>query len=304
MNERDGIKQAFDLRFRSLRFQAGSRRAVLGRALGKEEPVMKKKMSAALAFAIALALTLATALAAVAVLYSDNAAKINLAREALYETYKLTPKTLGLFTQDGREENGVYTLTWTCNTYHPSLTGVYTTVVKDGKATASWSYDDVDKSVYDSGALSAPVWGPKQLEASFASKEEASGYSLALDAKDRENGVAETTGHKSEPLADGERIWQGEILREAEPGANDLPVERAYAIAVQALVTDFGMDEDVIAANTATLDEAFLLREDGSGVWDIGLYLIIDGVDYDCAVRLDSVTGEVLTIDVWTGGNG
>ena len=304
MNEKLDMKQMFDRHFRSLRFQDAGRQTVMDRAHGKEEPVMKKKMSVALAVAIVLTLTLVTALAAVAVMHSDQANKVNLSREALYEKYGLTPKTLGLFVCEGGEENGEYTLTWNCNTYHPSLTGVYTTVVKNGKATAAWTYDDTDQAVYDSGALSAPVWGHKQLEASFADKEKASGYSLALSAQDRENEINETPDHVSEPLADVEWIWQDEILHEAEPGENDLSAEQAYAIAVQALVEDFGMDADEIAANTAILEEDFLLRENGNGVWDICLYLILDGVDYDCAVWLDGATGEVLTIDVGTGGNG
>jgi len=155
-----------------------------------------------------------------------------------------------------------------------------------------------------SGALPAPVCGSKQLEASFANKGEASGYSLALSARDQETEGNETAGKASDPAAGVEWIWQNETLHEAEPGENDLPAEQAYAIAVQALIEDFGMDADEITANTATLEENFLLRENGSGVWDIYIYLILDGVDYDCSVWLDGATGEVLTIDVGTGGNG
>ncbi len=304
MNEKRNMKQAFDLHFRSLHFQAGSRRTVLDRALGKETPVMKKKMSMALAIALTLTLTLVTALAAVTVLHSDTANKVNLARKALYQKYGLTPETLGMFPYEGSENNGVYTLTWTCNTYNASLTGTYTTVVKDGAATASWSYDDTDPSVYASGALSAPVWGQRQLEAALRDPETASQYSLALDKLDRENETDETTGPVSEQPADVTWIWQDEILHEVQPGANDLTAEQAYAVAVQALVEDFGMDADEIAANTVTLEENFLLRENGSGVWDVCICLILDGVDYGCAVWLDGATGEVLTIDVLTGGNG
>jgi hypothetical protein len=303
MNEKHDMKQVFDLHLSSLRFQAASRKTVLEKALGKEEPVVKRKTSVALVFALVLTLLAVTALAAVAVLHSDNANKVNLAREALYQKYGLTPETLGMFPYEGSEVNGTYTLTWTCNTYNASLTGTYITIVKDGVATASWSYDNVDPSVYDSEALSAPIWGHLQLEAALKNPEVAGEYSRALDRLDRENKTNETPGHVSEPLADGERFWQNEILHEAQPGANDLTAEKAYEIAVQAFVEDFGIDREVLIAG-ALQDETFLLRENGRSVWDIGIYVMLNGVESDCVVRLDGETGEVLSIDVLTGGNG
>jgi len=303
MNEKRALKRVFDQHLSSLRFQPGSRQVVINRTLGKEAPVMKKKMSLAMVFALVLALMIVTALAAVAVLHSDNANTVNLAREALYQKYGLTPETLGMFPYEGSEVNGAYTLTWTCNTYHASLTGIYVTVVKDGVATASWSYDNVDPSVYASGALSAPVWGQRQLEAALRNPDVASEYSRALDQQDRENNPIETLGHASEPLADGERIWQDEILHEAQPGANDLTAEKAYEIAVQAFAEDFGIDREALTAS-ALQDETFLLRENGRGVWDISFDVMLNGVESECVVRLDGATGEVLSIDVLTGGNG
>lgn len=303
MNEKHTVQEVFDQHLSSLRFQPESRRVVMERALGKEEKVMKKKLSAALVFALALALMAAVALAAAVVMRSERTVNINLAREALYEKYGLTLKTLGLFVFEGREEKDGFTLTWTCNTFHPSLTGVYTTVEKDGKAEAAWSYDDVDKAVYDSGDLSASVWGCKQLEASFANKEKAAEYSLALYRQDRENGKSTSPYTAQVPLGQGERYWQDEIIRAAEPGANDLTRDQAYAIAVQVLSEDFGMDKNSLAAGVIT-DGSFHARANGKTLWDISIYVTIDGVEYDCVVRLDGATGEVLSVDVLTGGNG
>lgn len=303
MNERRDLKQVFDQHLSSLRFQPGSRQAVIDRTLGKEATVMKKKMSVAMVFTLVLALMIVTALAAVAVLHSDNASTVNLAREALYQKYGLTPETLGMFPYEASEANGAYTLTWTCNTYHASLIGIYVTVVKDGVATASWSYDNVDPSVYASGALSAPVWGQRQLEAALKNPDVASEYSRALDQQDRENNPNETPECTSEPLAAGERIWQNEILREAQPGAEDMTAEKAFETAVQAFAEDFGIDREILTASALT-DETFLLRENGRGVWDISFSVILNDVESECVVRLDGATGEVLSIDVLTGGNG
>jgi hypothetical protein len=296
--------QVFNRHLSSLRFQADSRRKVLDRALGKEEPVMKKKLSIALVLGMVLMLAGITAVAAIAVRYSENANKINLAREALYEKYGLTPQTLGLFVEEAREENGAYLSTWTCNTFHPTLTGVYSTVVVDGQATASWTYDDVDKAVYESGDFSAPIWGQKQLEASFSKREEASEYSSAIYDADRASGVviAPDNGPPVK-LEKGERYWQGEVLHPAEPTADALTGEEAFDIAVQALVERFGMDKISLEAGYIR-DQSFLTRENGGTIWDIGIFVTVDGVQYDCVVRLDGITGEVLSADAGTGGNG
>jgi hypothetical protein len=303
MNEKQDMKQIFDRHLSSLHFHAVSCRTVMDRVYEKEEPATKKKMSVTLVVALVLTLTIVAALAAVVVMHSDTASKVNLAREALYEKYDLTPQTLGMFVYESHEENGKYTLIWTCDTYHPSLTGIYTTVVKDGVATASWSYDDVDKSVYDSGDLSAPVWGYRQLEAAFKNKEAASEYSLALYQQDDENGTSAVPYVTPEPLDDGEQLWQGEILRAAEPGANDLPVDQAYEIAVQALIEDFDLDRESIDEGYIEC-ENFLARENGGTLWDISIYVTIDDIQEECVVRLDGASGEILSIDVSTGGNG
>ena len=304
MNEKHDMKQVFDQNLSSLRFQAESRQAVIDRALRKEEPVMKKKMSVALVFTISLVLVAVTALAAIIVIRSDEANKINLSREALYDKYQLTPQTLGLFQYEGKEVNGEYNLTWTASgTFHPALTGIYTTIVKDGSAEASWSYDDVDKSVYDSGDFSAPVWGYKQLEASFIDRETASEYSLALYAQDSEK----PEYIPPRLLGEGEVYWNnGEVIRVAEPGANDLTRAQAYEIAIQAFAEDYGkygIDVESIAANV-DVDEGFYTRESGQTLWIFWAYVTNDAVEYECGITLDGASGEVLTIDVLTGGNG
>ena len=303
MSEKHALKQVFDRHLSTLRFQPGSRQAVIDRTLGKEVPVVKKKMSVALVFTMVLALMIVTALAAVAVLHSDNASKVNLAREALYQKYGLTPETLGMFPYEGSEANGTYTLTWTCYTYNASLTGIYMTDVKDGVATASWSYDTVDPSVYASGDLSAPVWGQLQLEAALRNPDEAGEYSRALDQLDAEKQTDETSVDVSEPPADGAWIWQNETLQEAQPGANDLTAEEAFEIAVQAFVEDFKIDRELLTAG-ALQDETYLRRKNWMGVWSISLGVTLNGVESECVAYLDGATGEVLTIDVLTGGNG
>lgn len=105
------------------------------------------------------------------------------------------------------------------------------------------------------------------------------------------------------PLQEGERYWQGEVIRAAEPGANDLTRDQAYEIVVQTLSGDFGIHKESIAVG-AILDDSFHIRENGSTLWDFSIYITLDGVAYECVIRLDGATGEVLSADVLTGGNG
>lgn len=100
MNEKRDVKEVFDRHLGSLHFQADRRQTVIEKALGKEEPVMKK-MSVALIFSIVLALATVTALAAIAVMRSDSVNKLNLAREALHERYGLPPQRLGMSLYEG-----------------------------------------------------------------------------------------------------------------------------------------------------------------------------------------------------------
>ena len=241
--------------------------------LQEVKTVKKTKPISTLALAAVLIMALATtsALAAMLISYSDQANAVNLARESLYEKYDLTPQTLGLFHYDIAKENGVYTVTWTSSTFHPGLTGAYTTVIQNGKADASWTYDDVDGAVYASGNLSAPVWGQKQLAASFLDKETADEYSLArwdteASVSTPSSAVPEAT---HEIPAAGERYWNGEILVEAEPRADALRAEQAYAIAAQAFDTGFDID----IAQGGNFDQCFLLRKNGGALWEITFYV-------------------------------
>ena len=46
------------------------------------------------------------------------------------------------------------------------------------------------------------------------------------------------------------------------------------------------------------------IRENGSTLWDVPIYVTLKGVAHERIIRSDGATGEVLSADVLTGGNG
>ncbi len=305
---KNDLKDLLDQGLSSLRFSEESRRAVVRRTYGKEFPIMKKRISTALAVTLTLVLIAAVAVAAVTVTRSMQAEKVSLARTALQEKYGLTAKTLGLFQWTTEERDGVFVMTLKSDTIHPSLTGEYTVTVQDGKATASWSYDDVDAAVYESGALDASVWGEKQLEAALKDLDAASGYSIPL--YQQETADAEPLATPAVQLKEGERLWMGEIWTQATPGADDLTFRQAFDIAVQAVSEEFGLDASVVANGELVREDEndensdFSQNAQGQTRWAFSIYIRYEGVEYSFGVVLDGKTGEVLLTNVLTGGNG
>ena len=172
---------------------------------------------------------------------------------------------------------------------------------------ASWSYDAVSPSVYASSALSAPVWGAKQLERALAEPEAAMPYQLAAMAR----AAASPSSAPASPPPDVVRIlrqepgasyWNGEILRPALPGADDLSQGAAFSLACQALAEEFHLDEAVLR-DARLLDASFSSRSSGGTLWGFSLYLVDQGVACDYGVMLDGKTGEILMTNVITGAN-
>ena len=231
MNKID-LQQTVDRRLSALRWTQDDSRTVFEQLKGEKK--VKKKLSLGLVLALILILAATAALAAFALNRAPQADIVNRARQALYGKYGLNAQTVGLFTWSVEKQGDTEAVTFTGDGYHVSLLGVYTVVFdKDGKASASWSYDDADKALYESGDMSCPIWAQKQMAAALSNPEKASEISVALYK-------AYQSEHKERPavtpqpipdLKEGETWWQGEILRAGTPGENDMSKEEAIKIA-------------------------------------------------------------------------
>ena len=279
--------QAMNQGLSSLRLSPEARQQVRSRAYGRARN-RPKRLVFVLAVCLMLAL-LATA-TALTVQRSQNAQAIALARQELSRKYGLSACTLGVFDAQLTRRGGVSTVVFQSQAFPAVLTGTYTVQVSQKTVLASWSYDAVSPSVYASSALSAPVWGAKQLERALAEPEAAMPASPPPD-------VARIL--RQEP---GASYWNGEILRHALPGADDLSQGAAFSLACQALAEEFHLDEAVLR-DARLLDASFSSRSSGGTLWGFSLYLVDQGVACDYGVMLDGKTGEILMTNVITGAN-
>lgn len=304
MNDKD-FKSIMDSQLSALRWTADDSRHVFEKAKGEQK--VKKKLSLGLVLALALILAATAALAAYTLTRSPEANIMVRARQALSEKYGLTSETIGLFAWSVEKTDGQTVVTLTGDGYHVSLIGVYTvTFDKDGKATATWSYDDADKALYESGDLNCPIWAEKQMETALKNPDEASRISAALyDSYTKEHPESVPTPQPLPELKEGEVWWQGEILHEGTPGEGDMAREDALKIAYQALEEDFGIPSDILTdVDKEQGDNSFVVRENGGTLWGFNFYAIKDGMEMGLGVVLDAKTGEIMLTSIITGGNG
>lgn len=296
--------QTMDQGLSSLRLSPDVRQQVRSRAYGRARN-RPKRLVFVLAVCLMLAL-LATA-TALTVQRSQNAQAVALSRQELSRKYGLSARTLGVFDAQLTRRGGVATVVFQSQAFPAVLTGTYTVQVSQGTASASWSYDAVSPSVYASSALSAPVWGAKQLERALAEPEAAMPYQLEAMARS----AASPSAAPASPPPEAARIlrqepgasyWNGEILRPALPGADDLSQDAAFSLACQALAEEFHLDEAVLR-DARLLDASFSSRSNGGTLWGFSLYLVDQGVACDYGVMLDGKTGEILMTNVITGAN-
>ena len=294
MNE---LKERLDASLADVQWTDELKRRTRAR-VGEGQIIMKKKLSAGFVLAMAIVLLATAAYAVSTILRSPEANAVTLARRAVMEKYGLSSAAMGLFRADATEENGDWTVVLSENQGLPGkLIGEYTAIVKGEDATATWSYDDVDKALYESGDFSAPVWGAKQIDNYFKNHDAASPYIMAAGYDVR---PAQTPA----VLQPGEHHWRDEIVKDATPGEKDLTEDQAFEYAKAALIDEFGMTEKDFEHYDFMDDPDFYERADGSKIWLFYINVFHEGVECGCGVCVDAATGEIVFSQIITGGNG
>ena len=307
--KRNEFRELVDREMSGLQWDERKSRRVLDALDRQEAPrqssvPMPRKLSLALVLAI-LSLLVATAALAVALInYSPRVSAENLARQTLMDKYGLTRETLGLFRVSAEERDGETVVTFldipSGRTDVNPLTGVYTVTVRRGRATATWSHDDADRALWMSGDLASPVWGQPQLEVYLLRTYEAWPY--IMDAMGPNESVSlpdEYRWYSREHEYYTGRDWLWPI--DAQEG--DLTQEQARALALEAVRDSFSMTEEDFT-RFAYHETDLWRQEDGRRIWMVSMWAQPGGVDMSFSVRLDARTGEVLALDVETGGNG
>ena len=140
---KNDLRQSVDRAFAGAAWDETHARRVISKIEERKQPVMKRKLTAALVCALVLVLASACALAAVFVQRSERSNVVLTARNALTRQYRFTPGMLALFRADAQKNaGGDYTVTFTTNEGIPgTLLGVYSVHVNGSTAVANWSYD-------------------------------------------------------------------------------------------------------------------------------------------------------------------
>ena len=306
------LKQSVDRAFAGAAWDETHARRVISKIEERKQPVMKRKLTAALVCALVLVLASACALAAVFVQRSERSNVVLTARNALTRQYRFTPGMLALFRADAQKNaGGDYTVTFTTNEGIPeTLLGVYTVHVNGSTAVASWSYDGHagDMDHWDASIMAAYL--AEDASAWMMGETTAPYHEYALQTFSLSSANATPTPFTlftQRPLKEDEVRYDGEISRIVDAGSQDIAQDRAEELGKAALLEDFGLTKEAFEAEGSGLVYATLYqRPNGQRIWDLDWYIpaYVNGIEWCCCVRLDAQTGEILDCDAVTGGIG
>lgn len=299
------FQQLVDRRLSGLQWDEGRTRRVLSALEPGGGTIMKRKLPLSFALVTAIVLMASVALAAVTLIYSPSAGALNQARNALIEQYGLTHTTLGMFmtglSMDGDTTTVTFAGDWMAS--YGGNAGDYTVTLRDGEVTASWTYDEADPTLWQSGDLDAPIWGQPQLE-TFLREKTIGGTAIDESDYDDSGAAYEFASSTPEPApAETPEVVHIEIAQ-VTPAPGELTEDEALAIARAALMETFGLTEDDITNTDFFRCELMQVGDYPLRHWFVNAWCQKDGYDWNMYVEIDASTGEITAIVMQTGGNG
>ncbi len=244
--------------------------------------MLKKLLS--LLIVLLLAVLPALAEEAPAFTLHEDVLLMQTANNALIERYGHTHATLGLFDAALHRCGETTIVTYTSNgSVEASLTGEYFVIISGSDIQPLWTHDAADAALWQSGDLSSPAWGVKQLTAYLAEHPYTRNDFCLPYVKDF-----------------GVRI----ITEDVNPG-NRPEAAQARQLAMAAVQAMYGLTDEETDALTWVIDMC--------GVWNypetekqwIVLLQDDDVIDPTCYyVTLNPETGMVYHISISTGGVG
>lgn len=301
---KNDFRQLVDRNLSGLRWDGQRQARVLASLEPKGGTTMKRKLTMALALALAMLMLASVAVAAVVLTYSPGASVLKQARDAVVDKYGLTYETLGLFDHSLYLMENESTVIFHSNVVDAqgnTLTGEYTVTIPDeGALAVSWTFDGVAPSVWQTGDMDSPVWGQPQLERYLKDKEK--GEEAMYFAAEDDGNVTYEVGVTPVPSAEVEIVEV--VISKVEPGPNDLTREEAIALAGAALMDSFALTEEQIAMTDFFFCELEQLGEYATRTWRIHACYAQEDIDMGMYVLIDASTGEIIDIDLTTGGNG
>lgn len=245
---------------------------------------MKRALILLLALLLLLPLIL-TAAQTNAPAYSDALSAEKKAIAAMYDQYGFTPETLGLFTISTHAAGDTACVHFYSEFLPFSRVGQYTALIDGKSLTLTWTHDDKDAALYQSGAVDAPYWGIRQLEAYLAADDRAA--------------------WQKDYLAPGEQyvylpssLWLDWELERLPEGRAIRPSKEVYAAAEAAISDVYGL----AAADVSALehDHDIALTPDGYRYHS----LTYAGQDLCFNVLIDAENEQIIDITLSSGGVG
>lgn len=170
------VRDIFDTRLSGIEVTGTSKQAIMKQIYGEEKPMKRKLSTTIVAAALLIVLLAATAVATHLFTRSSEADAIQAARQALMETYGLTPPTLGLFLAEAEPSGGSWDITFTSHAaelFDRQRIGSYAVKLRDGSAQeVTWTHDGADPAQWQGAGLDAPIWGQAQLLEALTAQEE------------------------------------------------------------------------------------------------------------------------------------
>lgn len=223
--------------------------------------IMKKKMMLALTMVMALALLTTGALAAVKLLFSPRYDALQLADQALMETYGITEEMQVALHHDITETDDAVIVTYEmveALVMRENRFGVYTVTVRDGRAEAVWSMDGLDAA----GGLDAPAWGAEQLRLYVQDGPRVFAYMES-------HGMLQNAPMVTPAPSGVPDKWA--LNRQNALAMAQITTEEAAAIGREAIVVRYGLNERQAAMMVRFTDG------DGDGWGDESTYEIVQG---------------------------
>lgn len=296
-------------------FEARQERLLRGLMQKEEQPIMKRKMSTALAFALVLALLSVTAFAA-SLVFSPKVDIARMADNALKEQYGITDEMQVYFRREvaqtgDRSAVVTYTGNWDLN----YVLGTYTVTVNGDEAQAVWSHDGESTE----GGLDAEAWGVDQLNEMMRQYKEThdmTGYydkAAAIARKYSANAITRENHTDDAETEESFNAKQAALREKSKLGEDELLSIARQAVQAAWLLSAEQMDK--LAYNpglswyheidgTLYFDACFVLIQKPSD--DPARYPDYTKMDGEYWVQINTQTGVVedLTYDAALAGNG
>ncbi len=266
--------------------------AFLVKALAEEgkKTVMKKKQFAVIVLAAVLILALAATALAIGLSRSSHAEAVRVAKAAICQKYGFTPQTFGLFMERGGMSDEV--IVFEGAGADPERLGIYTVTLKPGgEPVITWSHDGVDLAELAARGLDSPVWGAAQAEQALAlQKTQQEKFAEMQAEKDWDDwSLEDRAAIDAETLKSGDA--EGLNIVHILPGAEDIQVEQAIALAKDAVRKKYGATEQTLAAYKPQV-QFYRWADEAEPTYDISL-VAADGVQSHFSVRFFSPSGEI-----------